>query len=433
MKTHFNNYAVIVSFNLLFLSPVSVWAQHTYEFTPAISVGGTYDDNLYRNTRNERSDYITAYTPSIDLDIQAQKTDFSLSYAPSFVFYNEYTANDTTRHSATVAWVQDLTQHMRLHLSDTYYKSEEPEEYDETFQGVRLTRRPYWRNIGDGRLEFLFGPENAITLGYVHNEMENEDPTLDDGSMQNPYASLAFWFNEKNGIELDYRYTDADYWQDIGVVRDDYKGDAGGIRYIRRLSSNTSFFVQYNLATRDFDGLTEDYDIQEGSAGFSHAFSAETSITLSGGYFVRDREYSGSQDGIKYNLSFTTQSERGRFRISGDGGWDESYMGAEQWGFTKYYSGSARMDYQIQENLTFNMSGSYRQDTQEGVTKREWSSWRGNMGLSWSFFRYFSLALDYRYVQRSDDIDLSDEMFPPRDYASNQVTLTLRASRLFRW
>jgi hypothetical protein len=434
MKSLFNNYAVILSLILIFFSPVSVWAQHSYELTPAISVSETYDDNIYLDEANEIDDYITAVTPSLDLDIQAEKTNLSFFYAPSFVFYDENSEADTTRHSANLSWDQDLTQHMKLSLMDTYYKSEEALESAVDVQGVRNTREPYWRNRGDANLQISFGPENTLEYGYGQEDLKNEDPILDDGRTQAPYASLVYWFDEKSGIELDYRYTDAHFWHDEGEPRrDNYTGDTGGIRYIHRFNPQTSVFVGYDLTTRDFDGLTEDYDVQEGSVGFDHAFSPETSISLSGGYFVQDREYLDSEDGITYDLSFTRQFEKGSFSLSGAGGWYESFLDAEQRGFTKYHNGSTRVNFQIGENVKVYVGGSYRRDNRVGTTEG-WDTRGGNVGISWSLFRYFSLTLDYQYAQRDEDIDPNAEATLTRgDYTSNRIMLTLRAGRLYRW
>lgn len=434
MKTVFKPSAAFLFLPIICLSSVPVLGQLRYELTPAISVNETYEDNIYLDDINEIDDYITAVTPSLDLDVQSEQTAFSFSYAPSFVFYDENTEADTTRHSGSLSWDQALTQHMRFYVTDTYYKSEEAIEFAVDVQGVRNTREPYWRNRGDANLQISFGPENMFTCGYSQEDLKNEDPILDDGRTQAPYASLAYWFDEKDGIELDYRYTDADFWHDEGESRrDNYKGDAGGIRYIHRFNPQTSVFGRYNLTTRDFDGLTEDYDVQEGSVGFDHAFSPETSVSLSGGYFVQDREYSDSEDGITYDLSLMREFEQGGFTLSGAGGWDESFLDAEQRGFTKYHSGSARVDFQIRENVNFYVGGSYRRDNRVETTQ-EWDTRGGNVGISWSLFRHFSLTLDYQYTQRDEHIDPNAEAtIARRDYTSNRIMLTLRAGRLYRW
>ena len=415
--------AVIIA-ALFFCLPGMVLAQYRYEFTPGISLSETYDDNINLDPTNEIDDYITAVTPSIDLNILSENTDLTLYYAPSFVFYDENTENDTTRHLATLIWGQDLTQYIRFDLTDTYYRSEEPIEFDETIQGVRTTRQTYWRNTGEASLRFLFGPENALSFGYGQSYLKNEDPTLDDGKIQTPFANLAYWFNVKNGVDLNYQYTKADFSNEVLTPADDYDGHAAGIRYVHRLNPQTSVFSGYGLTTRDFDGLSEDYEVHEGSAGFDHAFSPDVSIALAGGYFIRENERSDDFDGYTYDASLIKQFQRGSISIGSAGGWSEAYLDAESRGFTRYYSGNARIEYQLAEPLSFYAGGSYRLD--KDSTDREWDTWRGNTGISWDFLRYYSLSLDYRYAERDDDVDTED-------YKSNRVMLSLTASKLYRW
>ena len=425
MKTLFWNLGTIFSLIHLFFFSLSVHAQYHYEFTPAISVSEEYDDNIYLDPSNEISDYILAITPGINYSILSEKTDFSLTYSPSFVFYDDHTENDTTRHSASLTWGQDLTQHMRFDLTDTYYRGEEPLERDEAVQGVRNTREQYWRNTGNAGLEISFGPQNTLTLGYNHSYLKNEDPTIDDGNIQRPSAVLAYWFNTKNGVELNYEYTKIDYYLDEGVaVRDDFTGNVSGIRYIHQYRPQTSIFVEYGFSNRDFDGLTEDYDVHAGSVGFDHSFSPQTSLSLLGGFFSQDRDLAESQDGMVYNAFLTRRFERGSFTIGGSGGWHDSELDAEIRGFTRYNSGNLSIEYQLSEPFRFYIGGSYRVDRDKFSS--EWSTLRGNMRIIWTFLQHFALELDYRYSDRDDDEDVFD-------YTSNRIMLTLRASKLHRW
>ena len=136
MKIFFKDGGVILFLSLAFLSSMSAQGQeYRYEFTPGISVRGAYDDNIYLRSTDKIDDYISAVTPSIDLDLQAEKTELSLHYAPSFVFYIENSDYDTTRHSANLALVQNLTQNMDFNLTNTYYKSEESMEFSDDVQG----------------------------------------------------------------------------------------------------------------------------------------------------------------------------------------------------------------------------------------------------------------------------------------------------------
>jgi hypothetical protein len=391
-------------------------------------VSETYDDNIDFAPTNEISDYITGLTPSLAFDILKEHTDFRLYYAPTFVFYKDNQQNNTTRHRATLTWGQELSRYLRFDLSDTYYRSEEPIEYSDVVVGVRTGRRTYQRNLGNASVSFLFGPENAFTVGYGVNHLKNEDPTIDDGRIQTPNANLAYWFNVKNGVELNYIYTEAEFWKDVGTPRDDYTGHDAGGRYIHRFTRHTSIFARYNYTNRDFDdGLfEEDFDVNEVAAGFEHAFSPDTSLLLAGGYFIVKFEESGDYSDPTYDVLFTRRFERGSFTLGGTGGWwfYGDYIDPEFRGITRYYSGNMRFEYRLAERFSVYAEGSYRID--RNVVDREWETIRGNAGISWNFLQYFALALDYRYAERDDDLD-------SRDYKNNRVMLRLTASKLYRW
>ena len=419
----------------LFLPVHSSFAQFHYELTPSISVSETYDDNIYLNSSDETSDYITEVTPGLSLNILSQNTQLELTYAPTFVRYDDEDENNTVRHSGTLILGHDLTQHLRFDLTDTYIFSEEPLEETEGIEAPRVTpdeRYTYQRNIGTASLRYLFGAENVLTVGYTHSLLDNEDVELsepiipDDGTIQTPFATLAYWFNVKNGLELDYEYVKAGFdRKDDFEPEDDYTGHGTGIRYLYRFTPHTTGSVGYDYTTRDFDGLEEDYEVHEGSAGFDHTFSPDLSVSLVGGYFVQKNDYSDDETGATYEASLMKTFSRGSFTIGGSGGWDEAYLEAERRGFTRYWSANASIEYQILEPLMGYAGGSYRTD-EDDADDREWTTWRGNCGLTWDFLRWYALSLDYTYADRDDDVDTDD-------YTVNRVMLRLTASRLFRW
>jgi hypothetical protein len=412
----------------LLLTTLPAFAQFHYELTPGISVFETYDDNIDFTPTNEISDYITGLTPSLNFDVLTERTDLRFYYAPTFVFYKDNKQNNTTRHLATLTWGQELSRYLRFNLTDTYYQSEEPIEHSDTVVGIRNTRQTYQRNLGEASVSFLFGPENRISLGYGVNHLINEDPSIDDGRIQTPNATLAYWFNVKDGVEFNYEYIKADFWQDEGLARDDFTGHGGGARYIHRFNPQTSVSVRYDITTRDFDLLPADFDVHQGLAGFAHAFSPNVSLSLVGGYFMVDfKQFDDEETGPAYDVLLTTRFERGTFTIGGTGGWwfYGDTIDPENRGITKYYRADTRIEYQLAERFGIYAGGFYRLD-RDVTTKREWDIWRGDAGLSWSFFQYFVLSLDYRYALRDDDVDTAD-------YKNNRIMLNITASKLYRW
>ena len=405
----------------LFLFPMTSLAEYTFELIPRFSVSQIYEDNIYLDNTNEKSDNLTTVSPGINMTISSLNRTLSIDYAPTWVWYDKYDQNDTVRHSGTLTLAQELTEHLRFDLTDTYLKSEEPLEETEEVEGVRTTRNTYQRNTGRASVSYQFGPENALTLGYEHSLLENEDVTLDDGTTQNLFTTLTHWFNVKNGLELNSQFTRADFSRDDAFIAgDDYRGHATGIRYIHRFTPYTRGSTRYNLTTRNFEGDTEDYKVHEGALGFEHSFSPDLSLSLEGGVFTPKNERSEDETGYSYDASLVKGFKRGSFTIGGRGGWDEAYLEAERRGFTKYWSANTRLEYQLMERLDSYAGGSFRRD--RNTENREWETWRGNCGLRLEFLRWFSLSLDYSYAQRDDDVDTED-------YRGNTVMLTLTASK----
>jgi Putative beta-barrel porin 2 len=408
---------------VLFFVPFAL-AQYHFELTPSLTMGEQYDDNIFLTPDHKKSDYITTVSPGFNLDLVGHHTQLGVRYAPTFVWYQSRASDDTVRHAGTLTLGHDLAENLRFDLSDTYTKSEEPIETIDTIVDVRHTRRPYQRNTASASLHYIFGPENSITAGYRHSLLENDDPTIDDGREQNPFATATVWMNVKNGLEFSYAYTDATFSRDVGPPADDYTGQSGGVRYIYRFNPHQRCFVGYTLTTRNFDGATEDYKVHEGTVGYEQDVSRDLSVTLGAGYFRQENDRSSDESGPSYNAAITKRFQRGSVTIGGAGGWHEAYLEAERRGFSRYESVMGTLEYRLLEPLTGFAGGSLRHDKDD--TGREWDTYQGNCGIRWAFLRWFTAGLEYRYAKRKDDVH-ADE------FTDNQVMLTLTASRLFRW
>ena len=414
----------VTSFSLF---PVMSLADYSVEMTPRISVSQVYDDNIYLDSTNGESDNLTTVTPGINMRISSLHRSLSVDYSPAWVWYDKYDQHNTVRHSGTLGFDQNVSQHVQFNLSDTYLKSEQPLEETEEVEGVRRTRRTYHRNTASASLRYLYGPESALNLGYRHSLLENEDPAIDDGMIQTPFCSITHWFNTKNGVDLDYIFTDAHFYRDDDVeAGDDYTGHGAGIRYMHRFTTLTTGSMRYRLTTRNFEGNTEDYDVHESALGLEHVFSPDLSLFLEGGFFALDNETSADESGLIFNASLigAKRFERGSFTIRSRAGWDEHYLEAERRGFTTYRSADSRLTYRFMERLSGYVSGFFRLD--RNSENREWKTWRANCGLRLEFLRWFSLSLDYSHTERDDDIDTGD-------YAVNRVMLIGSASKPYEW
>lgn len=400
-------------------------AQHHFEITPSMSVSEVYDDNIFLEQKHETSDYITTVSPGLSLALVKQYTRLELAYAPTFVWYKDEDDNNTTRHEATLSLAQQLGRYLSFEVTDTFNRSEKPVEETEGIVGVRHSRRAYWRNTGEARISYQFGRENTLSAGYRQSYLENNDPSVDDGRTQSPFGNMTFWLDRANGVELGYEYTKADFWRDQGPAGDDYTGSSASVTYIHRFGSHVRTSLGYTYTDRNFDGATEDYKIHQGDFGYEQTFSPNLSLSLGLGYFIQDNDVSDNETGFSYNLSVRRQIHRyTSITVGGVGGWNEAYLEAERRGFSKYWSWNATIEHQLAEPLACSLGGSYRND--KDVTGRRWKTTQANVGLRYTFLRYFNAGLEYTYAKRNDDIDADD-------YTDNRVMLSIMASRMIRW
>ena len=416
----------ILLIGIILLTPHHLFAKYKTEFIPSISINETYDDNIDLDSTNEKSDWITSISPRIALNIFSQKNNFSLNYFPSIVRYKNEDNNNTVRHTGSFRFNEELLKNLQFNLSDTYIMSEDPLETTEGVVGIRGTRNTYQRNNWASSINYIFGPSNSFLLGYSHSWLENDDVTLDDGKIFDPYSKLLYWFNQKHGMELSVGYTDAEFSRDDnGIPDDDYSGGRSGLRYLYKGNPHTTFSIGYDYTYRNFTGLNneEDYMVHEASLGFEKQISEDLSYNISAGYFVQDREYSEDGNGVIFDSSLTKKMNRGSFSIDAKGGWDEVILEAERRGFTKYQQLGTAFTYNITRDLINYFSISYRHD--KDSINRESRTVRANYGLRWLISRYYSATIDYLRATRDDD-NIDEE------YSDNRVMLGIRWSRPYR-
>lgn len=424
MKLSMKQKIVLFLLTLFICSPCLSLAQYQYEITPSISLSELYDDNVNLTNQNEESEYITTASPGMNLSVSSELTDLSFQYAPTFVWYDKNDQNDTVRQSGTLAFTRELAQGLSFELNDTYLRSEDPLEETEGVIGVRASRNIYHRNTGRANFIYAFGTDNIFSYGYRHSFLENNDTALDDNKVKGPFANMSYWFNVKNGIELDFQHTVAKFSRDDGTAAgDNYRGYDTGVRYIYRFNPQTSGNMGYNFSNRHFIGVTEDYDVHEGSMGFDHSFSPDLSLRMNGGYFVQKNVLTEDEKGYSYNVSLNKNFDRGSFTVGGNGGWSENILEADRQGFTKYQGLEIGYQFQIMENLNSYAGGSYRRNKEPDNS--EWKNIRVNYGLTWSFLRWYSLSMDYTCSVRDDDDNT-------QDYTDNRVMLIFSANRFFR-
>jgi uncharacterized protein (PEP-CTERM system associated) len=138
------------------------------------------------------------------------------------------------------------------------------------------------------------------------------------------------------------------------------------------------------------------------------------------GYFRQDVNNENGEDGFVLNANFSTQKDRTSFGIQTSNGYEQDYGTSENRGFSQYSDNSARINYQLAENLNIFASASYRWEdfTEDNRTDHTYG---GRAGLAYTFRRWLTASLEGGHLRRDSD-EKEDE------FENNRVTLSITTS-----
>ena len=412
------------------------------EVTPSISIKGEYDDNVTLLNKNPISDYTTTVSPGLKINASSGSNGLDLDYEFGWVKYHKRTRNDYTQHRGNLKFWQKIGRHLTFELTDSYIKSNDYLAAIDQFpvtQRVAHTLEAYQRNDARAALDFQFGPQNHFVVGYIYNILDNDDPSLEDAREQGPFATLSYWFTQKNGLDLSYEnvryvYDQPDYyidWRDL---------DAHNMRgaYVHQFGVRTGASVYYSLSIRKSIDFPIQYEIHNAGASFDHSFSPSTSLSLSLGYYrpTGNTSLPGTpalDPGVTSTIRLEKTFQRGSVGLGASTGWDDGLMEIVPRGFTKFGTVVGSVDYQPVEKINVFANASYRKNSYANeeidirlnqATGDE--TYTGRCGVDWTFYRWFSLGLLYTYTNR-----ISSD--PDNEFVNNRIGLTLTAQKPFKW
>jgi hypothetical protein len=407
----------------------AAWEDLLSHVQPYISVQEEYNSNVNLTPTNEKEDYITTIAPGLRISTlprsertgefrrpsTTEETRYGL-YLDALAGFNFY-AKDTSDDYISLlgnldAWYT-IGRRLTLRLRDYAIRSEEtreteytagalPDEYLlSTQQGERAI---YFRNVITPSVEYQFGREDRVAVSYTNNIYRNESSLYQDSTENNINASLAYWFDIRNGISLEYGFTLGDFETDPDLTAHRAMG-----RYTYRFNPRTSVFGDFTYFKRDFDFPGDNYDIYRPTAGIEHAFSRTLNATAQVGYFLADPESGSREDGVFYNVLLRQLAQRTTYTLAFQGGYTEDYFTSENLGFTLYHRGIGTISHQLLQRLTVGITGSveYADYVSEPTGRKDWI-WGVWGNASYEMFRWLTLSLLGSYREDDSNIDTND-------------------------
>lgn len=400
-------------------------------FQPGFQVSQEFTDNIYLTDNDKESEWITVISPQFSYEIQGKTSDLSLFYAPGFSFYSDHNEYNSIRHNLSLNGNKQLTKHLSFNLSERFSRTEEPytrgelpltREEEESLQEridytLRQNREPHYNNDVQARLDYQFGEKDSVSLSYRYSILRDDNPDAEDSDRHSPSLNLSYWLTPHLGLQTGVSYTRGEFSDETDTF-DEYEGD---IRLIRNFSKFLDGFIEYSHTYLDYKGDDNDYQVYDPSIGINYRFARDAFLTLGIGYYIQDEEDNENETGFNVDLDIgkSWRFKRGAFRLTGGSGYDQTYFGAENLGFTQYYEARGTLTYALARHLSSNISLNYRYSkyTDEDPDRKDHVGTL-NAGLTYQWLQWLNISL-------SDTYRVVDSNYDEEEYKENRVILTV--------
>jgi hypothetical protein len=396
-------------------------------FIPKISVNGEYTDNIFLTEQENLKDhdYITTITPGFTADILGKNSGAKISYDASYTMYDNYDEFNGWRHKVNLDGWSQIAKKNRLNIRDNFIYTEDPNRSEDIAKErtqnpelpidstVRKSRQKYYTNFVSVNLNNQFGENNSFRVGYNHHLLRNDDPTIENNQYHNPSAGLTYWFESPWGIEVNGHYTRGEF--EFSESVDLFGGD---VSLLRAFGKHFIGHIRYTHLVVNYTGGENDDQTYNPSIGFKYDIKKDISLLFDAGYFHNDFKQREDLDAFNGSLRLIKEFEHGQINLSALGGFDYSFFGAEQLGFSQFYEGAASGNYQLAKFIGGYIYGSYRNTDYKDQADRKDKRTTVGAGLYWQAFEWMNIGLGYRFQTLDSTIETDN-------YDENRINVTI--------
>lgn len=400
-------------------------------FQPYVDVQEEYNNNIDLTDANKKDDFITTVyaglklTPLLKSTITGEiqqtpsaidkKYGIDLDYRIGLVFYAKETDKNFISHAGTFNGWYSFTRNLTFRAREYLIRSDEPRETDyapgalpgQYLLGTERKRDIYFRNVFEPSVEYRFGRENLISINYRNNFYKPQNPQSEDSQENFINPRLAYWFDIRNGILIDYSFSYGDFQRSP-----DFTSHLISTRYTLRFSPKTSISGEYYFERRDFKSSrfstasSIDYDVQRPSFIIQHSFTPTLSGGAQLGYFWQDAERGSKTRNPFFVIDLRQREERTTYALSFQGGYTENFFTSENKGFTQYYRAIGTVAHQLKERMTIggHITFEYVDSKPNGVDR----IWGIGGNASYQMLKWLTLSVETSYRENNSNISNRD-------------------------
>ncbi|WP_299983551.1 outer membrane beta-barrel protein [Desulfobacula sp.] len=361
-------YVVLFCFIIGFTSQ-SAFSQGRIVIKPMLEFSWQMDSNFHKAETDEKEVYTYNIKPGFELEYATDKTIVSLDYFADVFWYDD---QDTIPAGQIQADDFDYVGHNALLRSYTQVS-------DRVFIGVD--------NL------FLISSDPAAS-DAASNAIDRYEYTLNRFSPR-----LVYNFGEKFGLGLKYTNLMMDYSDDAVGQGEDSTENRGTFNLYYYFTPKTSFDLDYQMWTRDYDKLTSDYDSQQVMVNVNHQLNYLT-VSAGVGYHTRDFDKTVSSGDIEksvWKLSLMGQNPpdaagtpRSSAYLSLSNNFNDLGTGDEYFDAIRL---DAKFTYLVMDKINFILAGWFQNSDYE-TSAREDDRWLVSLGADYLINDFLSVGLE---------------------------------------
>jgi len=400
-----------IFFIMLSITCFQIEAEGRMKLSPSLDLSTEYNDNIYW-MREKESDIINRISPAISLSIPGYHKELTLGYGAGFEFFVKNTTENTVTHRVNGEASYRATERLNLKLADTYIRSKTLSEIE--LYGLRRRRESYWQNSLTPSLDYTFGPDRVLSLGYRYIKSQFETYAYENSTEHSGTIGLRYGLNPHNMLTLNYMFTHGQfsyYWGKLNRHLFEL-----GYEYI--ISPRTSIIAGTSYIRSSYTEIGAiDYQIYGVFLGLTRVITPYLNLSARGGYFIQDPEMDNGSSGFLGDFAINYSRGKTRLSLSGEKGYTEVFFTTENLGFSTYWRILANASRDILRHWRLELLGSYTKNHYV-YAHREDRFWTTGANISYSPVKWFRGMLSYEHTRL-------DTTYLYEGYSVNRVILSL--------
>ncbi|MGQ9750725.1 outer membrane beta-barrel protein [Desulfosoma sp.] len=428
-----------------------VYGEAIMTLVPRLTLAEEYTDNVDLDRSDQREEWTTVVSPSLDFSALWKTRSLRLSYSPGFAYAAKDQNYSEIRQDLSARFSDQVSKRLRLSVSETLQRTELPYTLEEPVfrrpgtlteptaeqsqtgfsrdQGqegiverrrdrtVRRNREPYTQSTTSVSADYRFGAKDRFTASYLFGGLWNDDPDVEDNRRHSPRLAVTWWPWDRYGVDAQVQYERIDYSGKTDFTND-YQGHA---RLLRAFSEHLQGFVGYRHTVSDAAHNEDDYQVFEPFLGVDWEPSKDFFAGLSVGYFYKENKTGSNDSGLTFSgdLGKSWRFRRGSIRLSGGTGYEQSYGGAENLGFTVYYQAMIAGNYALSRRIdAFAGFSAVRNEYLDEDPQRNDNIYSATTGLRYRMLRWLYLNMTYAHQRLDSNVN-------ENDYKENRVVISV--------